>query len=100
MDGGGTFRARFGVEREEKLADGTAEGQSPGQRLLLEGLRDPGRLSRVHYGVLKKLGWDGDLTEAERATIEKIGGANPDGVSWSTDLSAASSASACRCMAA
>jgi formate dehydrogenase major subunit len=27
--------------------------------------------------VLKKLGWDKDLTEAERATIEKIGGAIP-----------------------
>ena len=39
------------------------------------------------YGVLKKLGWDTDLTDAERATIERIGGANPDGVSWAIDLS-------------
>ena len=39
------------------------------------------------YGVLKKLGWDTDLTEAERATIERIGGANPDTVSWAIDLS-------------
>ena len=40
-----------------------------------------------NYGVLKKLGWDTDLTDAERATIEKIGGANPDAVSWAIDFS-------------
>ena len=39
------------------------------------------------YGVLKKLGWDKDLTEAELATITRIGGANPDAVSWAIDLS-------------
>ena len=37
--------------------------------------------------VLKKLGWDKELTAAEMATIKQIGGANPDTVSWSTDLS-------------
>jgi formate dehydrogenase major subunit len=41
----------------------------------------------VSYGMLKKLGWDKDLTDAERATIERIGGANPDGVNFATDLS-------------
>jgi len=88
MDGGGTFRARFGVEREEKLADGTTRKVS----LLADGsyskdseLKDG--YPEFNYGVLKKLGWDADLTEAERATIEKIGGANPNAVSWSTDLS-------------
>jgi formate dehydrogenase major subunit len=88
MDGGGTFRARFGVEREEKLADGTTRKVS----LLADGsfskdseLKDG--YPEFNYGVLKKLGWDKDLSDAERATIEKIGGANPDGVSWSTDLS-------------
>ena len=39
------------------------------------------------YGVLKKLGWDKDLTAAELATINKIGGNNPDGVGWAVDLS-------------
>ena len=34
-------------------------------------------------GVLKKLGWDRDLSDAERAVIERVGGNNPDGVSWS-----------------
>ena len=39
------------------------------------------------FGVLKKLGWDADLTEAERAVIERIGGSNAEIISWSTDLS-------------
>jgi formate dehydrogenase major subunit len=39
------------------------------------------------YGVLKKLGWDQDLTPAEKAVIERIGGNNPDAVSWAIDLS-------------
>src|SRR5262249_36644876 len=39
------------------------------------------------YGVLKKLGWDKDLTPEELAVIQRIGAANPDAVSWSIDLS-------------
>ena len=38
-------------------------------------------------GVLKKLGWDKDLTPAELATITAIGGNAIDGVNWATDLS-------------
>jgi formate dehydrogenase major subunit len=37
--------------------------------------------------VLKKLGWDKDLTEAEKAVIQGIGGSDADGVSWAIDLS-------------
>jgi formate dehydrogenase major subunit len=37
--------------------------------------------------VLKKLGWDKDLTPQELAVIAKVGGNNLDAVSWSTDLS-------------
>jgi len=37
--------------------------------------------------VLKKLGWDKDLTPEELATIQKVNPANPDAVSWSLDLS-------------
>jgi formate dehydrogenase major subunit len=37
------------------------------------------------YGVLKKLGWDRDLNEAELATIMQLG--DDDAVSWATDLS-------------
>ena len=39
------------------------------------------------YGILKKLGWEKDLTAEERATILKIGGDKPDAVSWAIDLS-------------
>jgi formate dehydrogenase major subunit len=88
MDGGGTFRARFGVEREEKLPDGTTRKVSllsNGSYSLGSEIRDG--YPEFTYGVLKKLGWDKDLTETERATIERVGGKNPDGVSWAIDLS-------------
>jgi formate dehydrogenase major subunit len=88
MDGGSTFRARFGVEREVKLPDGTTRKDN----LLAEGSYSLGSeikdgYPEFTYGVLKKLGWDGDLTPAEKAVIERIGGNNADGVSWATDLS-------------
>jgi formate dehydrogenase major subunit len=78
-DGGGTFRARFGVERE-------------GATLLAEGSYSLGSelkdgYPEFNFGVLKKLGWDKDLTTDELATIQKIGGATPDTVSWAIDLS-------------
>ena len=87
-DGGSTFRARFGVEREEKLPDGTTRKVN----LLAEGSYSLGSeikdgYPEFTYGVLKKLGWDGDLSATEKAVIERIGGNNPDGVSWATDLS-------------
>ena len=37
--------------------------------------------------MLKKLGWDKDLTEAELATIMRVNPTTPDAVSWSIDLS-------------
>ncbi len=95
MDGGGTFRARFGVERVVKskaVVDGKEVEQETRHNLLAEGSYSLGSeiqdgYPEFTYGVLKKLGWDADLTEAERATIERIGGANPDTVSWALDLS-------------
>jgi formate dehydrogenase major subunit len=88
MDGGGTFRARFGVEREVKLPDGTTRKDN----LLAEGSYSVGSeikdgYPEFTYGVLKKLAWDRDLTPEESAVIESIGGTSPDAVSWSTDLS-------------
>jgi formate dehydrogenase major subunit len=81
MDGGGTFRARFGVERN-------------GVNLLAEGSYSLGSEIKDGYpeftmAVLKKLGWDKDLSAEELATIEKIYsiGEKIDTVSWSTDLS-------------
>jgi formate dehydrogenase major subunit len=95
MDGGGTFRARFGVERVVKtkaVVDGKEVEQETRHNLLAEGSYSLGSeiqdgYPEFTYGVLKKLGWDGDLSEAERATIERIGGANPDAISWAIDLS-------------
>ncbi len=88
QEGGGTFRARFGLEREEKLPDGTTRKVSLlGNGYYSKDSEIKDGYPEFTYGVLKKLGWDADLTEAEKATIERIGGANPDAVSWAIDLS-------------
>jgi formate dehydrogenase major subunit len=78
-DGGGTFRARFGVERN-------------GVSLLAEGSYSLGSEIKDGYpeftmAVLKKLGWDKDLTPDELAVIANVGGPGIDAVSWATDLS-------------
>jgi formate dehydrogenase major subunit len=78
-DGGSTFRARFGLERN-------------GQTLLAEGSYSRGSELTDGYpeftmGVLKKLGWDKDLKPEELAVIQRIGGNNVDAVSWAIDLS-------------
>jgi formate dehydrogenase major subunit len=88
MDGGGVFRARFGVEREETLPDGSKRKVN----LLAEGVASEGSEIRdgypeFTYGVLKKLGWDSDLTPEELAVIQKINPTTPEAVSWSIDLS-------------
>lgn len=75
-EGGLCFRARFGVEKD-------------GDNLLAEGSYPVGSEIRDGYpeftmALLKKLGWDGDLTDDERATIEKIAG---DKTNWKTDVS-------------
>jgi formate dehydrogenase major subunit len=75
-EGGLTFRANFGVERD-------------GQNLLAEGSYSAGSEIQDGYPefsmkMLKSLGWDGDLTDDERATIEAVGG---DAANWKTDLS-------------
>ncbi len=75
-DGGLTFRARFGVERE-------------GDNLLAEGVFTPG--SEIEDGypeftmqMLMDLGWDGDLTADEKAAIDAVAGPKTN---WKTDLS-------------
>jgi formate dehydrogenase major subunit len=87
-EGGGTFRARFGLEREEKLPDGTTRKVS----LLGNGYYSKDSEIKDGYpeftlGVLKKLGWDKDLTPAELEIINKVNPTTPDAVSWSLDLS-------------
>ncbi len=87
-EGGGTFRPRFGVEREETLPDGTKRTVS----LLANGSYSKDSEIKDGYpeftlGVLKKLGWDKDLTAAEMEVINKINPTTPDAVSWAIDLS-------------
>ncbi|WP_297781505.1 formate dehydrogenase subunit alpha [uncultured Roseovarius sp.] len=102
--GGLTFRARFGVERE-------------GDNLLAEGVYSAGSEIQDGYPeftmqMLVDLGWDGDLTAQERAVIDWVAGfrdtrpgteevgetsqqgelpsdyaAKVGGVNWKTDLS-------------
>lgn len=78
-DGGGAFRARFGLEKDGETL--LAEGSWPKGSQIQSGHPE------MTYGILKKLGWDADLTPAEVATIQKIGGAKADDVSWAIDLS-------------
>ncbi|MFC7553581.1 formate dehydrogenase subunit alpha [Pseudoroseomonas wenyumeiae] len=78
-EGGGTFRARFGVERN-------------GQTLLAEGSYSKGSEITDGYpeftvAVLKRLGWYDELTPREKEIIARIGEGNEDRVSWSIDLS-------------
>ncbi|ARE41850.1 Formate dehydrogenase-O, major subunit [Rhodovulum sp. P5] len=75
-DGGMGFRARFGVERN-------------GDNLLAEGVAPVGSEIQDGYPeftmqMLMDLGWDGDLTAEERATIDGIAGPKTN---WKTDLS-------------
>jgi formate dehydrogenase major subunit len=88
MNGGGAFRPRFGVEREETLADGAKRTVS----LLANGSFPKGSEIKDGYpeftmGMLKKLGWDKDLSPSEAATIAWIGGNAIDAVNWANDLS-------------
>jgi len=78
-EGGGAFRARFGVERNGVTL--LAEGAFPVDSEIKDGYPE------VTMAMLQKLGWDKDLTEAEMAVISKIGGEKIGAVSWTTDLS-------------
>ena len=75
-EGGLNFRARFGVEKDgDNLL---AEGSYPVGNELKDGHPE------FSMALLKKLGWDGDLTASEKAAIEKVAG---DKTNWKTDLS-------------
>ncbi len=96
-DGGLTFRARFGVEREGEslLADGSYSVDSE----LTDGYPE------FTFGILRQLGWHTDLTREELEVIAGVAGVNAselpsnirmasndvlermDGINWKTDLS-------------
>ncbi len=74
--GGLTFRARFGVERN-------------GENLLAEGVYSMNSDIQDGYPeftmqMLMDLGWDGELTAEERASIDAVAGPKTN---WKTDLS-------------
>jgi len=72
MDGGGCFRARFGVERDgESLLAG--DGSYPKGGDLTTGYPE------LDHVLLKKLGWWDELTDDEKKAAE--------GKNWKTDLS-------------
>ena len=75
-EGGLTFRARFGVERdgESLLADGVYSKNSE----IKDGYPE------FTMQMLMDLGWDGDRTAEERASIEAVAGPETN---WKTDLS-------------
>jgi formate dehydrogenase major subunit len=95
MDGGSTFRARFGVERVVRtkvIENGQEVEKEERHNLLADGSYSKDSELKDGYpeftlGVLKKLGWDKDLTEAELAVINRVNPTTPDAVSWSIDLS-------------
>ena len=74
--GGLCFRARFGVEHEGNNL--LAEGSYPVGSEITDGYPE------FSMAMLKKMGWDGDLTADEQAAIEKVAG---DKTNWKTDLS-------------
>ena len=94
-EGGGTFRARFGVERivQRKVNENGQEVEKEQHdNLLAEGSYSVGSEIKDGYpeftlAVLKKLGWDKDLTPQEMEVIQRVNPANSDAVSWALDLS-------------
>ena len=72
MDGGGNFRANFGVEREGKSLLSEDGSHSLGADITTG-------YPEFDHVLLKKLGWWDDLTDVEKAAAE--------GKNWKTDLS-------------
>jgi formate dehydrogenase major subunit len=72
MDGGGNFRARFGVEK-----DGVSLLAGDGSHSL--GAEIKTGYPEFDHKLIKKLGWWDDLTDAEKKEAE--------GKNWKTDLS-------------
>ncbi|MFV0369262.1 MAG: formate dehydrogenase subunit alpha [Hyphomicrobiaceae bacterium] len=91
-EGGLCFRARFGVTAPEQWAKGNADADN---LLAVESWPQGSEIEdgypEITYAMLDKLGWTGDLTAEERASIEKVAGGNdPEKmgkVNWKIDIS-------------
>jgi formate dehydrogenase major subunit len=87
-EGGLTFRARFGVKAPDEWGGGNmlAEGSYSVGSEIQDGYPE------FTFGMLRKLGWEGDLTADELAAIKKVAGTEDDmekldKVNWKVDLS-------------
>jgi formate dehydrogenase major subunit len=91
QDGGLNFRALFGPTVKGQSEKFTRNDEALDNLLAVDsypvGNEIKGGHPAVTLGLLKKFGWDKDLTAQELDTITKIGGANPDAVSFANDLS-------------
>ena len=78
-EGGLCFRNRFGLKSPEKWGseDMLADGSYPVDSEIKDGYPE------FTMAMLKKLGWDKDLTDEERTFIEGLAG---DKTNWKTDL--------------
>ncbi len=77
--GGLTFRANFGVERDGvSLLANRSFGQNSD---IQDGYPE------FTFGLLQQLGWHTDLTAEELAAIQQVGGEKVEAVNWKTDPS-------------
>jgi formate dehydrogenase major subunit len=91
-DGGLNFRVNWGTTVKGQANDKFTKNDEAADSLLAVDSYPVGNELKaghpaVTMGMLKKLGWDKDLTAAELATITRIGGNNIDAVAWTNDLS-------------
>ena len=80
------------VVKRKVMENGQEVEKEEHDDLLAEGSYSAGSEIKDGYpeftlAVLKKLGWDTDLTAPEMLIIQQVNPANPDAVSWSLDLS-------------
>ena len=91
-EGGLCFRARFGVTAPEKWAKGNPDADN---LLAVESYPEGSEIKdgypEITYAMIDKLGWAGDLSAEERASIEKVAGSSdPEAmgkINWKVDLS-------------
>jgi formate dehydrogenase major subunit len=91
-EGGLNFRVNWGVTVKGVDNDKWAKGDPAKDTLLATNSYPVGNELKdghppVTMGMLKKLGWDKDLTAAELESITKVGGNAIDAVAWTNDLS-------------
>lgn len=91
QDGGLNFRALWGATVKGQSEKYTRNDEALDNLLAVDsypvGNEIKGGHPAVTLGLLKKFGWDADLTPQELETINRIGGDKADAVTFTTDLS-------------